>query len=116
MTVNANTFGPAMLGVTSGITTFTVFLPKISEVRRAHPQDNPDIAADVRIGEVAASTLTLGVGVIASSLTGSPVPTVTAAVMVLVMIILYESTLRSNRPLEPRTLTLATITEGESHA
>lgn len=99
---NPDVFGPATLAVTQGITAFNSMLPKISEVRKNHPADNPDFAADVRMGEIAASALTLGVGCIASSLTGSPAPTIVAALTCLVLIILYESTLRANRPLEPQ--------------
>jgi len=95
-------FGPAMLAVTQGMTAFTVFLPKFSDVRAAHPANNPDIAADVRMGEIAATTLTLGIGAMASSLTGSQIPAVTALLTCAVLITLYESTLRANKPLEPK--------------
>ena len=92
--------GTALLSVTQGIGAFGAFLPKISEVRRADPINNPDVAADIRMGEVAAATLTLGIGVIASSLTGSPVPVYTALLMVVILVSLYESTLRAHRPFE----------------
>lgn len=98
--------GTALLSVTQGISAFGAFLPKISEVRRADPVNNPDVAADIRMGEVAAATLTLGIGVIASSLTGSAVPVYTALLMATILVCLYESTLRAHRPFESKTLTL----------
>lgn len=93
-------FGPAMLSVTSGIQAFATLLPKLSDVRKADPVRNPDIAADVRMGEIGASALTMGVGVIASSLTQSPLPAVTGLVMAAILIAVYESALRSDRPFE----------------
>lgn len=102
MLPNPAIFGPATLSVTQGITAFNTFLPKLSEVRKANPQDNPDIAADVRMGEVAGCALTLGIGIIASSLTGSPAPTVSALIICFVLVTLYESTLHSNKPFEPK--------------
>ena len=102
MAVAPELIGPATLGVTQGITAFTTFLPRLSEVRKADPVVDPAMAADVRLGEIAAVTLTVGIGVITSSLTGSPVPAYTALAMSLVLVALYECTLRADRPLEPK--------------
>lgn len=93
-------FGPAMLGVTAGINTFASMLPKLTDIRKADPVNNPDVAADVRMGEVAGVTLTMGIGVIASSLTRSSVPTFTALVMCVILVGVYESALRADRPFE----------------
>lgn len=93
-------FGPAMLSVTSGIQAFTTLLPKLSEVRKADPVSNPDIAADVRMGEIGASALTMGVGLIASSLTQNPLPAITGLVMAVILIAVYESALRADKPFE----------------
>ncbi|HET7414768.1 MAG TPA: hypothetical protein VFI97_03630 [Arthrobacter sp.] len=93
MTPNPAIFGPASLCVTQGISAFTAFLPHFTEVRKADPSANPDVVTDVRMGEIAAVTLTLGVGVIASSLTGSPVPAVVSAITAAVLVTLYEAAL-----------------------
>lgn len=93
-------FGPAVLSVTTSIQAFYTLLPKLSEVRKADPVGNPDIAADVRMGEVGAVALTLGVGAIASSLTGSSLPAVTGLAMALILVGVYEATLRAHRPFE----------------
>lgn len=113
MPVSPELVGPATLGVTQGISAFTTFLPKLSEVRKAGPND-VDTAADVRLGEIAAVTLTIGIGVITSSLTGSPVPAYTAVFMCLVLVCLYESTLRADRPFEPKSAFLTLVPEGEA--
>ena len=93
-------FGPAMLSVTTSVQAFYTLLPKLSEVRKADPVANPDIAADVRMGEVGAVALTLGVGAIASSLTQSPLPAITGVAMALVLVGIYETALKSHRPFE----------------
>lgn len=98
--MSTDIFGPAMLGVTTGIQAFQGLLPRISDIRRADPQNNPDVAADVRLGEVAGVTLTMGIGIIASSLTGSSIPAFTALLMCLILVCIYESTLRADRPFE----------------
>lgn len=93
MNPNPNIFGPATLCISQSIGAFTTFLPNFTEVRKADPTDNPDVVNDVRMGEVAAVTLALGVGAVASSLTGSPVPAVVALVTCIVLITLYEAAL-----------------------
>lgn len=101
---NPDIFGPATLAVTQGVSAFNAFLPRFSDVRKNHPESNPDFAADVRMGEVAAVTVTLGIGMIASSLTGSSMPALTALTVCIILVCLYESTLRADRPMEPKTL------------
>ena len=101
--MNPNIWGPASLAMTQGFTAFNAFLPKITDVRKNNPTDNPDFAGDVRLGEVAAASLTVGMGLIASSLTGSPVPTVIAALVALGLVFMYESVLRADRPMERKT-------------
>ncbi len=102
--MDANIIGPATLSIGQGLSTFNSFLPKLSEVRRASISDNPDMAADVRLGEVAAGAVTVGIGVIASGLTQSNIPVITAVIVTLLLVIIYESTLRATRPFEPSIL------------
>lgn len=94
-------FGPAMLGVTQGVTAFTTLMPSLSDIRKADPTDT-SFAADVRMGEVAAVTLTIGIGAISSSLIGSPVPAITSVFMCLILVAVYESALRGDRPFEAK--------------
>lgn len=101
--IDPNLLGPSTLAITSGVTAFSTFLPKISEVRKTDPAVDPSFAADVRMGEVAAVTLTLGIGAIVSSFTKSSAPVVTGAVISLTLIVIYESALRGSRPFEPKT-------------
>jgi len=85
--------------MTQAITAFTTFLPPITEIRKGSVTD-AQFAGDVRLGEVAAAGLTIGVGAMVSGLTGSSVPTVVAFLTAAGLILLYESTLQANRPME----------------
>lgn len=96
--------GTASLVVSQSFSAFSQFLPPLSEVRKADAAHNPDIVGDVRMGEIAAITFSIGTGAILSSLTGSPVPSVVALVMVLVLVCLYETALKGNRPGNPKTV------------
>ncbi len=93
--------GSVMLGVTNGINAFTVFLPKLSDVRKAGNAD-PDVIGDVRMGEVAAVTLTMGIGAISSMMTQSSLPTYIALLVCVVLVFLYEAALRGDRPFSPK--------------
>lgn len=91
----ADVIGPSLLAVGQGVTSFTNFLPNFLDVRRASARDNPSFVKDVRTGELAAVVVTVGIGVIASSLTESPVPAYTSIVMSIILVGLYESVLRT---------------------
>lgn len=97
--MSSDIFGPAMLGVSAGIQAFQSMLPRITDIRK-ETTHNESFAADVRLGEVAAGTLTMGVGIIASSLTQSAIPVYTALLMTIILVTIYESTLRADRPFE----------------
>ena len=102
MAIDGGMIGPTTLALTSAISSFTQFLPNMAEIRKNDPVHNPEFAADVRMGELAAVTITMGVGVIVSSLTGHPAPTYVALVSCLGLIMLYESALRTERPMEAK--------------
>lgn len=101
--VNADVIGPATLAITQGVGAFTTFLPRLADIRRADVSEDVGLAADVRLGEVAAVALTVGIGTITSSLTGSSVPVFVAVIVSFSLVMLYECTLRANRPMEPKT-------------
>jgi hypothetical protein len=100
--VDANVIGPASLAISQGITAFLAFTPRLSDVRKADAKTETTMVGDVRLGEVAATAITVGVGVIASSLTGSPVPAIVAALVALTLICVYESALNSDHAWEPK--------------
>lgn len=91
--MNGEVASAAMLAMTSGISSFTALLPELSDVRKS--VGNMDMTNDVRMGEVAAITLTLGIGLSASVMTKSPVPGMVAVVSAVALVILYESVLNT---------------------
>lgn len=95
MAVDPGIFGPASLGMTQAIAQFQTFLPSFTEIRKADPNEDAAMVQDVRMGELAAVLLTLGIGGMVSSLTGSPVPAVVSAVTCFGLVCLYESALRA---------------------
>lgn len=99
---NPEMFGPATFAIGQSVASFSTFLPKFSDVRAKHPGDDPAFAADVRMGEIAAVSISMGVGLIASSLTGSPIPATITLLVCLILVTLYECTLNANRPFEPK--------------
>ncbi len=110
--MSAEMIGPFSLIVSIAFGAFTHFLPPLSEVRRGDPANNPDLVGDVRMGEIAAITLTIGVGTIMSSLAKSPVPAFMALLIVLVLVCLYETALNGNKPGNPK----RSVTERATHA
>lgn len=95
MPVNPGIIGPATMSLTQSLSLFQGFLPKFTDIRRENPVSNPEFARDVRMGEMAAALLTIGIGATMSALTGSPVPSVIALFTVIGLITLYESALRA---------------------
>lgn len=98
----SDVFGPATLAATQGFSAFQTFLPRLSEVRKSDPVNDPDIIGDVRMGEVAAMATTLGIGAISSSLSRSPIPMYAALFICIVLICVYEAALRGDRPFTPK--------------
>lgn len=94
MAVDPGIIGPATLSITQAIGSFSTFLPSLADIRK-EDGSNPELINDVRVGEVAAVAVTVGVGAIVSSLTGSPVPAVVAVVVALGLVLMYEATLNT---------------------
>lgn len=85
----------ALNAAVQGGSAFSNFLPKITDVSAKNPNDE-SYANDIRMGEIAAITVTIGIGVIASSLCGSSVPAVTSLVMCAILVALYEIALAAH--------------------
>lgn len=98
----SDVLGPATLAATSGFNAFSTFLPRLSDVRKANASTDTDIVGDVRLGEVAAFATALGIGVIASSLSRSPIPVYAALFISIVLFCVYETALRGNSVMNPK--------------
>lgn len=94
MAVDPHIIGPATLSMTQSLSLFDAFLPSFRDISKADPGDI-GIVRDVRMGELAAVLMTLGIGGMTSALTGSSVPAVVALVTCGGLVLLYETALRS---------------------
>lgn len=92
---NPDLLGPTSLAITQGVSAFMAFLPKLSDVRKSNLTD-VDMVGDVRLGEIAATTLCVGMGTIVSSLTGSSIPTFIAVLVSAILVCIYEGALRTS--------------------
>lgn len=73
---DATTVAVAGIAVGQTITAYQFFLPPLSEVRKAYPgpHGNRDVVADVYLGQIAAGSVSIGVGAMLVSVTGSRMP------------------------------------------
>jgi hypothetical protein len=63
----------------------------LHDVRKSLSDEGMD--NDVRMGEAASSALVIGIGIIATVLTRSPVPLLSSMVATAAMVVMYESVL-----------------------
>lgn len=78
------------------VVAYQFFLPTLREVRQADPGD-PKMRGDVFLGQVAAGSVSLGVGVLLGWMTGSKLPLVVSAFIALVIAGLYHYALNGQR-------------------
>ena len=97
---NSEALGAATIALGQTVGAFQFFLPRLSDVRKAGPND-ADMIGDVRMGEVAAGALCIGIGAMVSSLSGSAVPVVVSILTAAAMMCVYESALRGDKPFNP---------------
>jgi hypothetical protein len=89
---DATVISAATISMTQALALFQNFLPRFSEIRATDPS-NGDMVRDVRMGELAAVLMTLGVGGMTSALTNSAVPAVIALLTSVGLVCLYEAAL-----------------------
>lgn len=72
--VDSDTLAASFMVVSQGVVLYTVLSPDLKDIRRNHPQSNPGVATDVRVGEITAGLLLVATGIIGSALAKSPLP------------------------------------------
>lgn len=97
--LDAGASAAVALALGQTVTSYSVFLPPISEVRRASKEDSL-IRGDVRMGQFAAAVVSLSVAYILTNLTGSFAPFVATAMVAVVIAGVYETALRGERMFE----------------
>jgi len=83
--------GSSSLAISQSVIAFTAFLPNFVEVGKNNPED---IAGQVRLGETAAVVIALSIGALLSWLNGDKTPFFISAVMVSILVVMYETALR----------------------
>lgn len=91
---NPEALGPSSLAVGQAVSSFSIFLPKFTDVRQSDP-GNDTMRKDVRLGEIGAAAVAIGVGVILSSMSGHAAPAIVAVLMSAIIVALYEKALGS---------------------
>lgn len=92
--MDATTVNVGLLSITAATGLYTSLLPDLQDLRRANLGDH-DVVADVRVGEIAATALTVAIGLTASSLIKNPVPAMLSIVAAGAMLTTYESVLHT---------------------
>lgn len=87
---NPEALGPSSIALGTATSAFMGFLPKFSEIRRADPNDE-GMNKDILLGQIAAVAVSVGTGVIVSSLTGSPIPAFVAVLMCVILLGCYNA-------------------------
>lgn len=81
-----------LLSVSQSVVVFTALLPPFADVRKGNKAD-PNMRDDVRMGELAASALVIGIGIIASGVAGSPTPAMASVLCAVALVFMYETVL-----------------------
>lgn len=85
----------AAISVGQAVTVYSLFLPPLTEVRRATSND-PMVRADVRTGQLGAAIVVVSIGMILSSMTNSQLPFAISVLMSAVIAAVYEFAMRNN--------------------
>lgn len=99
MAVDGGIMAAATVSLGQSISAYSFFLPPLREVRQA-TVNSPVIRGDVRLGQVAAGVVSIGVGVMLSYLVGSAIPTVVALLTATMVAVIYETALNGERLFE----------------
>lgn len=81
--------GISVLALTQAITVYHQFLPPLTEIRKTDVNDQTG-RMDVRIGEAAAFSLTLGIGAILGTMTRSKEPFIISLISAVALVGVYE--------------------------
>lgn len=86
---DAGSVSAATVSLGQTVMSYSFFLPKLSEVRRADPADS-GMRGDVVLGQIAAGSLSLATGLLLSWMTGSRLPTLASVFIIIVIASMYH--------------------------
>lgn len=93
MAVPINEVGTMGLAMTAGISVFTSFLPKLTDIAE---HNSPEYAATVRVGEMGAAAVVLALGAMVAALIQDIRPFILAGVTAGALVIVYEAALSAS--------------------
>lgn len=86
---DAGVITAATVTIGQTVAAYSYFLPPLREVRQSDSND-PTMRGDVLLGQVAAGSVAMSVGVLLTWLTGSSVPTYTTLFIAVVLSVIYQ--------------------------
>lgn len=99
MAVDGSIMAAATVSLGQSVSAYSFFLPPLREVRQA-PVHDSTMRGDVRMGQVAAGIVSVGVGVMLSYLVGSAIPLAVAVLTAVMVAVIYETALGGERIFE----------------
>lgn len=90
--MNSDALAASLMAGSTAVAVFTGMVPHMAEVHEA--TQNSSTARATRIGEIASTAVILALGVMASAMTRSNVPFITALIACAVLTGCYETVLR----------------------
>lgn len=92
MAVPIEQIGSIGLAMTTGISVFTSFLPKLTDIAE---HNSPEYAATVRVGEAGAGAVVLLLGAMVAAMTQDIRPFILAGVTAGALVVVYEAALNA---------------------
>lgn len=93
--MDASLIGVSTLAITQSFTVFNAFLPPLTDVRRMSPANSSQVM-DIRVGEIAAASLVIGIGGALCYMMKTHEPMTFAVLAAVGLIGIYEFALRTN--------------------
>lgn len=97
--VDPNGVTASTIAIGQTVFSYSYFLPRLSEVRRADVGD-PMMRGDVMLGQLAAGAVSVTVGMLLTWMTGSSLPVVTTLAIAVIIAVIYQYALTGTRVME----------------
>lgn len=97
--VDPNGVTASTIAIGQTVFSYSYFLPRLSEVRRADAGD-PMMRGDVMLGQLAAGAVSVTVGMLLTWMTGSSLPVVTTLAIAVIIAVIYQYALTGTRVME----------------
>jgi hypothetical protein len=99
MAVDPGGLSSASIAIGQTVFTYSYFMPPLRDVRKADRGD-PDMRGDVLLGQLAAGSVSMSVGMMLTWMTGSRAPVMTTLFIAFVIGVLYQYALNGTRVME----------------